>query len=78
VTFSADGNSVFEYENGKTDGPFEYTVEGNQIKRMIMVAVLTYDYKVTPSGELQLVTTVSYARDSHSIDEEYTYYGTKR
>ena len=64
VTFSADGNSV-------------YTVEGNQIKRMIMVAVLTYDYKVMPSGELQLVTTVSYARDSHSIDEEYTYYGTK-
>ena len=78
VTFSADGNSVFEYENGKTDGPFEYTVEGNQIKRMIMVAVLTYDYKVTASGELQLVTTVSYTRDSHSIDEEYTYYGMKR
>lgn len=78
VTFSADGNSVFEYENGKTDGPFEYTVEGNQIKRMIMVAVLTYDYKVTPSGELQLVNSISYARDSHSIVEEYTYYGTKR
>ena len=78
VTFSADGNSVFEYENGKTDGPFEYTVEGNQINRMDPAATYNYKYTITPSGELQLVVSVSYSRDSQSIVEIYTYYGTKR
>ena len=78
VTFSADGNSVFEYENGKTDGPFKYTVEGDQIKRMIVVAVYTYKYTVTNSGELQLVTSIRHAGDSGPVEEEYTYYATKK
>lgn len=78
VTFSADGNSVFEYDNGKTDGPFEYTVEGDQIKRMIMVAVYTYKYTITNSGELQLVTSIRHAGDSGPVEEEYTYYATKK
>lgn len=78
VTFSADGNSVFEYDNGKTDGPFEYTVEGDQIKRMDPAAVYTYKYTVTNGGELQLVVSISYARDSKPIEEEYTYYAMKK
>ena len=78
VTFSADGNSVFEYDNGKTDGPFEYTVEGDQIKRMIQVAVYTYKYTGTNNGELQLVVSVRHAGDSGLVEEEYTYYATKK
>lgn len=77
ITFGADGKTVFEYENRVVEGPFEYTVEGNQIKRMVPVAVYTYEYTITDTGELQLVYSIDYARNSTSIVEEYTYFGTK-
>ena len=55
-------------------GEFSKTDHSNMTRRRL----LSLHYKVTPSGELQLVNSISYARDSHSIVEEYTYYGTKR
>ncbi len=78
ITFTADRKAIFEYNDNRVSGPDEYTVEGNQIKVMVPVAVYTYEYTITETGELQLINSVSYNRNSTSIVEEYTYFGTKK
>lgn len=77
ITFAADGKAVFEYGDRST-GPDEYTVEGRQVKVMVPVAVYTYEYAITDAGELQLVYTIDYTRNSTSIVEEYTYFGIRK
>lgn len=77
ITFGTDGKAVFEYAD-HTTGPDEYTVEGRQVKVMVPVAVYTYEYTITDAGKIQLVYSISYNRNSTSIVEEYTYFGTKK